>query len=255
MDWMKFRLLYFLISSIVIGVGVFSLFAWKLPLSIDFTGGTIIEYERKSDGSRFLERTGPQTQEESQREDAQIIRFESVGPTFSREIFQKTITAVALAAAGILLWITFQFKSLQFGFSAILATTHDSLVLIGFFSLLGHYFGAPVDILFVTALLTTLAFSVHDTIVVFDRVRELKKKVGGPLYNLANLAVTQTMVRSLNNSLTIIFVLVALSLLGGDTLRWFAIALLIGIVTGTYSSPFIAVPLLVTWEELRRHFK
>lgn len=255
MNWMRYRLLYLLISATVIGVGVYSYTRWGFNLSIDFTGGTVIEYERKNDGTRFVERKGPTKQEEAVREDATIVRFESVGPTFSAEIFRKTLIAVAIAAVGILIWIAWQFKSLQFGVSAILAALHDGLVLLGTFALFGHFFGAPVDTLFVTALLTTIAFSVHDTIVVFDRVRELKKKVGGSLYEIANFAVSQTMVRSLNNSLTIIFVLVALVLLGGETLRWFAVALLVGTITGTYSSPFVAVPLLVTWEEVKKKFK
>lgn len=255
MDWMRYRLFYLLISATVIGVGIYSYTRWGFNLSIDFTGGTVIEYERKSDGAKFTERRGPIKQEEAVRGDATIVRFESVGPTFSAEIFKKTLVAVAIAALGILLWIAWQFKSLQFGFSAILAAIHDCLVLIGSFALLGHFLGAPIDTLFVTALLTTLAFSVHDTIVVFDRIRESKKKIGGSIHDLANMAISQTMVRSLNNSLTIIFVLVALVLLGGETLRWFAVALLVGTITGTYSSPFVAVPLLVTWEQLKRKLK
>lgn len=254
MDWMKFRLIYLLISGIIIGAGMYSIVAWGFNLSIDFTGGTVIEYER-SDGGRFVEKLPPVTQEEAQKEDAKIIRFETVGPTLSQEILRRTVIGVAIAALGILLWVAWQFKSIQFGVSAILAMLHDSLVLVGLFSLLGHFYKAPVDTLFVTALLTTLAFSVHDTIVVFDRIREMKKKVGGSLYDLANLAISQTMVRSLNNSLTIIFVLVALALLGGQNLFWFVIALLVGTITGTYSSPFVAVPLLVTWGELRENFK
>jgi preprotein translocase subunit SecF len=127
---------------------------------------------------------------------------------------------------------------------------HDSLVLIGLFSLFGHFWQAEIDFLFVTALLTILSFSVHDTIVVYDRIRESQRKFGGNLYDLANKAITETMVRSLNNSFTIIFMLVALVLLGGSTLKWFAVALLIGTVSGTYSSPFVAVPLLVTWDEI-----
>ena len=110
--------------------------------------------------------------------------------------------------------------------------------------------GVEVDFLFVTALLTTLSFSVHDTIVVYDRIREYQKKYGGNLYELSNKAITETMVRSLNNSFTIIFMLLSLILLGGETVKWFAVALLIGTVFGTYSSPFVAVPLLVTWDEL-----
>ena len=100
-------------------------------------------------------------------------------------------------------------------------------------------------------MLTILSFSVHDTIVVYDRIRESQKKLGGNLYDLANKAVTETFVRSINNSFTIIFMLVALALLGGSTIKWFAIALLIGTISGTYSSPFVAVPLLVTWEEIK----
>lgn len=252
---MKYRLLYLLISLIVIGVGIFSYANWKFNLSIDFTGGTLVEYESKSDGTRFTERKGPVKQEEAVREDANIVRFETVGPTFSAEIFGKTLLAVGIAALGILLWIAWQFKSLQFGFSAILAAAHDVLVLLGSFALFGHLFGAPIDTLFVTALLTTLAFSVHDTIVVFDRIRESKKKIGGSIHDLANMAISQTMVRSLNNSLTVIFVLTALVLLGGETLRWFAVALLVGTITGTYSSPFVAVPLLVAWDQLRNKWK
>jgi preprotein translocase subunit SecF len=106
-----------------------------------------------------------------------------------------------------------------------------------------------IDFLFVTAMLTILSFSVHDTIVVYDRIRESQKKFGGTLRDLANKAITETMVRSLNNSFTIIFMLVALVLLGGTTVKWFAVALLIGTVSGTYSSPFVAVPLLVVWDE------
>ena len=132
---------------------------------------------------------------------------------------------------------------------------HDTLMLIGGFSILGHFFGAEIDFLFVTAALTILSFSVHDTIVVFDRIREKQKKEGGELINVVNSAITETMNRSLNNSFTIIFMLLSLVLLGGDTIRWFAIALLIGTISGTYSSPFVAVPLLITWERLEKKFK
>ena len=109
--------------------------------------------------------------------------------------------------------------------------------------------------MFVTAMLTTLSFSVHDTIVVFDRIRENQKKNKEGIYILANKAISETMVRSINNSLTIIFMLVALILLGGETIKWFAVALLIGTISGTYSSPFVAVPILVTWDELEKKLK
>lgn len=176
------------------------------------------------------------------------MRFESVGPSVGPELVKKTVYAVIVAATGILLWVALQFKSLKYGVSAILAMLHDSFILIGSFSLFGHFFGAEIDFLFVTALLTTLSFSVHDTIVVFDRIREIDRTEKGNFDDIANRALSETMVRSLNNSFTIIFMLVALVLLGGSTTKWFATALLVGTVLGTYSSPFVAVPILVSWD-------
>jgi len=183
------------------------------------------------------------------------LRFETVGPSVGPELVKKTIYAIAIAAIAILLWIAYQFRSFKFGVSAILAMLHDSFILLGSLSILGYFFDAEVDFLFVTALLTTLSFSVHDTIVVFDRIRENQANKGGKLYDLANQAVTETMVRSLNNSFTIIFMLVALVLLGGTTIKWFAVALLIGTILGTYSSPFVAVPLLVTFDDFGKRLR
>ena len=129
---------------------------------------------------------------------------------------------------------------------------HDFLVVVGSYSLLSHFFGAEFDSMFVTALLTTMSFSVHDTIVIFDKIREYLKEEGkGSIEYYANRALTETMVRSLNNSMTIVFMLLALVLLGGTTIRFFSLTLLIGTITGTYSSPFVATPLLV-WLEKRR---
>jgi preprotein translocase subunit SecF len=287
MNWMKYRLLYFLISGVVIGAGVFGLISWGLPLGVDFKGGATIEYKfekdvssesstqkiestgievasvQKASGGSYIFKLGSISQEERQNVRQALeavsgggveeLRFENVGPSIGPELIKKTFYALAIAAGGILIWVSLQFKSLKFGVSAILAMLHDSLVLLGSFALLGHFFGAEIDFLFVTAALTILSFSVHDTIVVYDRIRESQKRIGGSLYDLANSAITQTMVRSLNNSFTIIFMLVALVLLGGTTIKWFAIALLIGTISGTYSSPFVAVPLLVTWDELLKN--
>ena len=126
---------------------------------------------------------------------------------------------------------------------------HDTFIVLGVFSLLGHFANIEVDTLFVTALLTTLSFSVHDTIVVYDRIREsLKRHPKAAFEDIVNLSVAETLGRSVNNSLTIIFMLVALFLLGGVTTRWFVLALLIGTISGTYSSTFTAAPLLVVWE-------
>jgi preprotein translocase subunit SecF len=123
---------------------------------------------------------------------------------------------------------------------------HDSLILLGAFSLLGHFFNVEVDVLFVTALLTTLSFSIHDTIVVYDRIRELRRKhPRSNLEEVANAAVLETLSRSINNSMTIIIMLLSLVVLGGTSIRYFVMALLIGAITGTYSSTFTAVPLLL----------
>jgi len=260
MNWMKYRLLYFLISAVVIGAGVFSIFRWSFKVGIDFTGGVIAEY-KFPDGQDKTFKYGLLTKEESEKiradykgQGATEIRFENVGPSIGPELIKKTFYALALSAGLILLWIAYQFKSIKFGISATLATLHDSLVLLGSFALLGHFWNAEIDFLFVTAMLTVLSFSVHDTIVVYDRIRESKKKFSGSIYELANKAITETMVRSLNNSFTIIFMLVALILLGGETIKWFAVALLIGTISGTYSSPFVAVPILVTWDEISNRF-
>lgn len=261
MNWMKYRWLYLLISGTLILCGVFSMLKWGLKVGIDFTGGSLLEY-RLPDGSvkTFKGATIDQSKKEEIKANLEKqvggvvteIKYENIGPTVGPETIKKTIYALAISTIAILLWIAYQFKNLKFGISATLATIHDSLILIGSFSILGHFFGAELDFLFVTALLTILSFSVHDTIVVFDRIREMRKGRIGDLSEYADIAVSETMVRSINNSFTIIFMLLALILLGGDTIRWFAVALLIGTVSGTYSSPFVAVSILVTWDKLRK---
>lgn len=172
------------------------------------------------------------------------LRFETVGPVLGAELLQKTVFAVIIAIIVILLYVAWAFKNIKYGVSAIAALFHDVLVVIGIFSLLGHFYGVEVDVLFVTAVLTTMSFSVHDTIVVFDRIRELLRRDSLPFDVTVNKALTETMSRSVNNSMTIVFMLLALVLLGGETIKWFAVALLIGTMSGTYSSPFVATPLL-----------
>ena len=289
MNWMKYRLLYLAISAVAIGAGIFGLLTWGLRIGIDFKGGTILEYRfeepvKEEDLKRFvgaldlelssLEKTGenaytmrisnlePERKgivepflERNLENNLEELRYESVGPSIGPDLIKKTLYAMGISAVLILLWVAIQFRSFKFGVSAVLAMFHDSMILVGSFALLGHFFGAEIDFLFVTAVLTILSFSVHDTIVVYDRIRETRKKVGGSMTEMANMAVSQTMVRSLNNSFTIIFMLVALLLLGGETIKWFAAALLIGTIAGTYSSPFVAVPILVTWDELQKKIK
>jgi preprotein translocase subunit SecF len=279
---MRYWWLYFIISLAIIIPGTYSLIVHGLKPSIDFTGGTTIVWEVQSDESTLRQKasdTSIEIRELSQQNNVWTIQaaplsqesyvafknsvrspkelsYDTVGPALGKELIQKTLYAVLLSASLILLYVAYRFKNIKFGVSAILAMLHDSLVLLGVFSLIGHYWGVEVDTLFVTALLTILSFSVHDTIVVYDRIRELKKKHGYLEFDdIVNRAVVETMGRSINNSLTIIFMLLAMYLLGGDTTKWFIFALLVGTVSGTYSSTFTAAPLLILWDKLANRHK
>lgn len=184
--------------------------------------------------------------------------FETIGPVIGQEITLNALKAMGIASFLIVLYIAWAFRqvpkpvsSWRFGICTIIALLHDALLLIGLFAILGHFFHIEVDNLFVTALLTVAGFSVHDTIVVFDRIREnLRRTAGLPFAQVVNDSILQTMVRSLNTSLTTILVLFTLLLFGGESIRWFVVALLVGIISGTYSSIFNAAPLLVLWDEL-----
>lgn len=186
---------------------------------------------------------------------------ENVGPVIGKELEQKALIALGLASLAIVGYITFAFRkvpkpasSWRFGIATIIALLHDVLVVLGVFAFLGKYYGVEVDSLFVTAVLTIIGFSVHDTIVVFDRIREnLPKYMSHKFLEVADISVTQTLARSLNTSLTVVFVLLALLLFGGETIRWFVVALLVGIISGTYSSIFNATAILVWWEEKLGH--
>lgn len=187
------------------------------------------------------------------------MRFETVGPVIGKELTQKALLSVTIASIGIVLYIAWAFRhipstvsSFRFGIVAVIALLHDVLVVVGIFSLLGHFRGVEIDTLFITALLTIMGFSVHDTIVVFDRIREnLNKMPSAPFATVVNESVVQTLGRSLSTSLTVLFTLFALLLFSTGSLTWFVVALLVGVVSGTYSSIFNASPLLVLWQELR----
>lgn len=275
---MQYKGCYFGLSLLIIVPGIAAMGLWGFKPAIDFTGGSLAKVKVEADETRIREVAGEegivlssvQTSEDGVLLRMEVIdqqrwdgfkgklgsveerRFETVGPTLGKELLMKTVTAIALAAGLILLYIAYRFRSMKFGICAVTAMLHDTLVLLGSFSLLGHFYSVEVDTLFVTALLTILSFSVHDTIVVYDRIRETKKlnpKLG--FEDVVNQAVTTTLSRSINNSMTIIFMLLALFLLGGVTIRWFVLALLIGTVSGTYSSTFTAAPLLVVWDKVK----
>ena len=283
---------YFLLSALFIIPGlvamIYSIIAFGSPvkLSIDFTGGTLLELrfeetvqpeevrqalaENGFSGSTVtttaddsvLIRTKPMDPEakngimdalEETFGPVEELRFESVGPAVGAEVTRTAGIAVAVAALFILAFIIFAFRKVpnafRYGVCAIAAMVHDILVTVGLFSLAGLILGWEADALFLTAILTVIGFSVQDTIVVFDRIREnIPKRRGEAYETIVNRSLLETIHRSLATQLNAIFVLVALMLFGGATMKQFVAVLLVGLLSGTYSSIFNAVPLLVVWE-------
>jgi len=191
------------------------------------------------------------------------VRFESVGPIIGKELAQRAWVAIFLAMACIILYIAYAFRkvskpvaSWKFGVAAIIALAHDIIIVIGLFSILGHFFNIEIDSLFITALLTILGFSVHDTIVVFDRTREnLSKHYSANLEEVVNDSINQTLHRSINTSVSVLLALLALYFLGGESIRNFVLALIAGIAIGTYSSIFVASTILVDWNNLDKKLR
>lgn len=284
MHLMKHKLKYLIFSLVVILPGMFLLLTSGLKLGIDFTGGVLMEYRFEKDiplgdfkkygtaiqsgsqtyiiRSKHMETDELKKQKQNIEKDFgkfEIRREESVGPTIGKELELSALKAIVLASVLIVGYITYAFRKLpkpasswRFGLAAIAALIHDVLLVVGIYAILGKFYNVEIDLLFVTALLTIIGFSVHDTIVVFDRIREnLPKYLSKSFEEVADISVTQTLARSLNTSLTVFFVLFALLLFGGESIRWFVVALLIGIISGTYSSIFNATALLVWWEDLK----
>jgi preprotein translocase subunit SecF len=281
---------YFIFSALLLTCGMAALAVWGLNLGVDFTGGTLLELSFKkeidknkleaviekqkinvasiapTESKTYLIRTKPLS--DAQRVTvlsatkkefgaAEQVSLETIGPTIGAELLRKAGVALAIAAVAIVLYIAWAFRSVpkpasswRFGISAIIALLHDSAIVVGVFAILGHFLAVEINAFFVTALLTIIGFSVHDTIVVFDRVREnLRNNVGENFASTINHSIMQTLARSLNTSVTVVFVLLAVLLFGGASLRWFTVALMVGIISGTYSSIFTASPILVVWQE------
>lgn len=284
----KYYWIYFVISLLFLIPGIISLGLWGLRPGIDFSGGTILEFSTNlattSDRVRSVVPAGiaildlqtagagnyvlrmPALSDDERKSviaslSATLPAYKessltAVGPSIGQELVRKTGVAIVLAALLIALYLGIRFQSVEYGISAVIATLHDVLILLGVFSLLGHFAKVDIDALFVTALLTIVSFSVHDTVVVYDRIRERKKRIlREHLFETIDSAVLETLTRSLRNSLAVIIVLSALILLGGVTLRWFATALLIGTISGTYSSTFVALPLLVVIEKVKEKYR
>ena len=190
------------------------------------------------------------------------LRFESIGPTIGKELLQRAYWQIVLVVIGIIFYIAYAFRKIKkitkhqaitswrLGFATIVALIHDLIITLGVFVILGRFFSVEIDSLFITALLTILGFSVHDSIVVFDRIREnLQKYPQKNLKVIIDYSISSTLARSINTSSTLLFVLLALLLFGGQTIYYFVLALLIGVITGTYSSIFIASPILYLWRK------
>ena len=173
----------------------------------------------------------------------------TIGAVVSSDLVSQALILIVVGSLGIVLWITYRFRDVKFGVTALVALLHDVIVVVGTFAILGTFFNVEIDALFVTAMLTVIGFSVHDTIVVYDRIRENKARhLGEPFAAIVNHSILQTFGRSITTSLTVLITLLALFLFGGSSISDFILALLIGIVSGTYSSIFVASLLLVDWQ-------
>lgn len=287
MKIIKNRIVFFVLSAILFAFSITSLAINKWNYSIEFTGGALLELSYKDKpnidlvkaeveklalGGTQVQQAGEKsviirtkdlTEKERQElvksasigQETQITRFNSYGPSIGAELRQKSVWAIVAVILGIVLYVAYAFRQVSkpvsswvYGAVTIVALIHDVLIPAGIYVMMSsHNIGIQIDILFVTALLTVLGFSVHDTIVVFDRTREnLRTRTNEKFETTVGKSVEQTFVRSINTSLTVLFITAALFFFGGETTKYFAFTLGIGIIFGTYSSIFIASPLVVT---------
>ena len=292
-NFLKFKKIYFFFSGILILGSLVCLIIFGLKPGIDFTGGSILEVEYKQErpsnktieekladidlgkihvqpaGERGVILRMKDIDEDTHQEVLQKLkeineveekRFEAIGPAIGSELKKTTKIVIIFSLLAILLYIAFAFrrisqpvKSWQYGIAALLALFHDVLIPLGVFSVLGKIYGIQITIPVVVALLTVLGYSINDTVVVFDRIRENLWKITGISFEeTVNKSFNQTLVRSISASLTTLFPLTAIFFFGAETLKYFSLALIIGIFLGTYSSIFIASSLLVSWSKWRK---
>lgn len=283
-----YRKYFYILSVFLIGGSIAAMFIWGFNYGIDFKGGTILEIEypetrpEQAQITPALHEVDPIASVRPTGEKGYIIRmraidqtektslmtalgefgsttekrFDSIGPVLGNEALRKSLFSIVLVLVAIVFFISFAFRkvsepvsSWKYGMIAIIALLHDVIIPAGVFAYLGHSAGYEIDTLFITAMLVVLGFSVHDTIVVFDRVRENLSHQGGkkPFDQIVGESVSQTLTRSINTSLTTLLALIVLYFVGGEATQHFSLALIIGIVAGTYSSIFIGSPLLVTF--------
>lgn len=286
-NFLKYKKIYYLFSTALIVSSLAFLFIFGLRFGIDFLGGSILEvsFEKRPEnqiieaklkdlnlGEVVLQPTGEnevilRLKDINEETHQQIIsrlgeiskieekRFESIGPTIGRELRQKTLTLVATSLVALLIYIAVSFRkvnfpvsSWQYGVISILTLSFDVLITVGSLALLGKFYNVQLSIPIITALLTILGYTINDKVIVFDRVREnLLRDRGDNFEDLVNHSLNETLGRSLSTGTCALLVLFFIFLLGGETLKYFALTLIIGILAGTYSSLFLAAPILVSW--------
>lgn len=287
MNIIGLRKWFYGLSLLIILPGVISLIMFGLRPSIDFTGGTIIQMRPENavsidkirsifdsnnlkdtliqqSGNSFIIRTKPLNIEEqralvsslqTQLGKISFDKIDMIGPTVSAELVRQAIILVLVASFLIILYLSFRYKPV-FAICGVIALLHDVLVITGLFSIFGIIFHAEVDSLFVTAVLSTIGYSMHDSIIIFDRIRENMKFIKKHEFEeIANFSTLQTISRSINTSFTVVLVLLSLLIFGSPVIKWFIVALLIGIISGTYSSIFNATALVVDWTNFRKRRK
>lgn len=292
-NFLRYKKIYFVFSGVLIMISIGCLAVFGLNPGIDFTGGSILEVRYKearpsnAEIEEILKEIGLEgnyvqpTEEKgviirmqditegthqeviqklSAEKELEEMRFEAIGSVIGEELKSKTKVIIVLSLLSIVLYVAFAFRrvqrplrSWQFGIASLVALFHDVLVPLGIFSILGEFYGVQVTIPVVVALLTVLGYSINNTVVVFDRIREnLIKRTGVTFEDTVEKSLNQTLTRCINTSLTTLMVLSAIFFFGGVTLKYFSLALILGIVAGTYSSIFLVSPLLVSWLAFRQ---
>jgi len=286
-NFIKYKRIYYGISSILILASLFSLVFFGVNFGIEFTGGSMMEIEYSEDVPSVSELRSTlsgiglnDVTIQSIGENGFVLRmpnisqdkyillkdslsgatekyFESIGPTIGEELKNKSVISIILASLAIVLYIALTFRNMgsknirswQYGMVAAgIGFFHDVLIVLGAFSIMGYLYGIQFSVPIAVALLTVLGYSINDTVVVFDRIREnIAKNPRLVFPDIVNKSLNETLERSINTSATTLFVLIAIFVLGGETIRWFVFAMILGISVGTYSSIFLAGPLLVTW--------
>ncbi|MFH0792216.1 MAG: protein translocase subunit SecF [bacterium] len=285
--FLKYRKIYYLFSALLVIGSVYAILIYGLKFGMEFTGGSVLEISVPNNGYSRDEienklkplNIGEMTISLLSNNNASLRlpslsdemrgkiltalpevreeRFETIGPLIGKELKTKTEIAIALSLMGIMLYIVIAFRKLtypakpwQYGVAALIALFHDLIIPLGVFAVLGEFYNVEITIPFVAALLTVLGYSISDTVVVYDRIREnYPKNKGKSFYDIVEESLNQTIIRSVTTNVAAILALVCIYFFGGETLKYFALAMVIGIISGSYSSIFVATPLLVTWNK------